>query len=341
MEMPVDNAVLILKNASWEQITVAKEIVRLLGDLGSDTAYQELLAWNQLDLHRDVRIALLRALWEHLEKDETWEILEQAANSFDEAVAKMVSRTPGDRLSEKAQTRLISLLVTLLNRREPTLRLAILQRCYQLPVKDTKRVLLPQFLTAMNSAYSDEVSAAANAVFATYIDAELIAETIKNIIPNRRSLTLVLASLEDRLRWYGEREFLPIVRAILSVLAIDPLTVTIQIKLAIVGLPWHELTQFLIDLKNKGELHPDAVSTAINGIESIHRRNNIAEIIDLETTLATSEDEKLRRIALAALIAQTNSRLGWNQERVNRLLKYRQDTSALVASAAQFTFPPD
>jgi HEAT repeat protein len=62
MEMPVDNAVSILKNATWEQITVAKEIIRLLGDLGTDTAYQELLAWNERDLHRDVRIALLRAL---------------------------------------------------------------------------------------------------------------------------------------------------------------------------------------------------------------------------------------------------------------------------------------
>ena len=59
------------------------------------------------------------------------------------------------------------------------------------------------------------------------------------------------------------------------------------------------------------------------------------------TTLAASGDENLRRLALAALMAQTNSRLGWNQTRVNRLLKYRQDKSALVAAAAQFTFPPD
>ena len=30
-------------------------------------------------LHRDIRIALLRALWDHLERPETWPILNEAA----------------------------------------------------------------------------------------------------------------------------------------------------------------------------------------------------------------------------------------------------------------------
>ncbi len=340
MEMPVDNAVSILKNASGEKITVAKEIIRLLGDLSSDTAYQELLAWNERDLHRDVKIALLRALWEHLEKESTWAILEQAATHPDEAVGTMVGRTPGDRLSVAAQTKLISLLVTLLKRPEPTLRLTILQRCYQLPVKDTQRALLPQLLKSLNSTYPDEVTAAANAVFTTYRDTEVIAETITSIIPNRRNLNIAIATLQNKLSYYTQ-EFFPIVKGILSVLAIDPLTVVIQIKLAVVTLSWNELAQFFIDLNNKQQLHPDALVTAVRSIESIYQRQDIAEIINLETTLAASEDEKLRRIALAALIAQTNSHLGWDRDRVDRLLKYRQDRSILVAAAAQFTFPPD
>ena len=60
----------------------------------------------------------------------------------------------------------------------------------------------------------------------------------------------------------------------------------------------------------------------------------------METTLAKSEDEKLRRLALSALV-QKSDRLGWNQERITRLFAYRQDKSILVAAAAQFTFPPD
>ena len=342
MEMPVDNAVSILQNASWEKITVGKEIIRLLGDLPSDTAYQELLAWNERDLHRDVRIALLRALWEHLEKDDTWKILEQAALLPDEAIATMVGRTPGDKLSDKAQTRLISLLVTLLKRPEPTLRLNILQRCHRLPVKDSEKVLLPQLLTAMNSVYTDEVAAAANAVFATYRDTELIAQTIKKIIPKRYVLRCVIRSLQYSSSRH-RREFLPIVKAILSVLAIDPLTISIQIELAVKFLPWNELTQFFIDINNRGELHADALFIATHSLNYIgaYRQKDIEEIINLEITLAASKDEKLRRLALSALIAQTNDRLGWNQARLDRLLVYRQDKSTLVAAAAQFTFPPD
>ncbi|VEP18984.1 conserved hypothetical protein [Hyella patelloides LEGE 07179] len=353
MEMPVERAVSILQNASWEKITVAKEIVRLLGDLPSETAYQELLAWNERDLHRDVKIALLRALWEHLEKERTWEVLEQAATSGDEAIATMIARTPSHSrfhgLSDKAQAKLISLLVNLLKRSEPTLRVAVLRRCYQLPVTDTKGALLPQLLNSLNSVYPDEVADAANAVFATYGDAELISEAIQQIIPNRRSLHIAIAqrlaygetaNLQNRLHWYG-REFLPLLRAILSVMAIDPLTASLRIQLAIASLPWKEVGQFLIELSNKGELHADALTTAINAIATVNRRGDLVNIDELETILNNSEDEKLRRIALSALIAQANTILGWNQARIDRLLSYRQDNSILVAAAAQFTFPPN
>ncbi len=340
LEMPVDSAVSILQNASWEKITVAKEIIRLLGDLGSEPAYQELLAWNSRDLHRDVRVALLRALWEHLEKEETWVILEQAATDSDEAVATMVGRTPVNRLSANVQARLVALLVTLLNRPEPTLRLKILQRCDQLPVRDTEQILLPELLKALNSTYLDEVKAAADAVFVTYRDAETIAETIKQIISNRRSLNMAIASLKNRLSWYGQ-DFLPIVRAILSELAIDPLTVSLQIKLAVASLSGNELGEFLLNLHNRGELHPDALAVAANEIANADHHPDLDRLHHLEITLAASEAENLRRLALAALIAQTKPPLGWNQARVNRLISYRQDSSVLVAAAAQFIFPPD
>ena len=287
-----------------------------------------------------MRIASLRALWEHLEKDETWTTLEQAARDPDEAIATMVGRTPGDRLLEAGQAKLIFLLVTLLNRPEPTLRLVILQRCYQLPVRDTEHILLPQLLKSLNSNYPDEIKAAINAILATYRDAETIAEAIAQIMPNRRSLNLIVSSLQYRLSGYG-KDLLRVAKAVLSVLTIDPITVSLQIKLAVASLPWDELGKFLRELNNKGQLHADALAVAENAILHIYHRSDIDRLHHLETTLAASEDEKLRRLALSALIAQTNSRLGWNQDRVNRLLAYRQDSSILVAAAAQFIFPPD
>ena len=338
IEMPAENAVTILKNVSTEKVTVNKEVVRLLGDLDSDAAYRELVAKTSQDLHRDVRIASLRALWEHLEREETWTILEQAALDPDEAVATMVGRTPGDRLSDKAQSKLVALLVTLLNRPESTLRLTILLRCYQLPVRDSDRVLLPQLLKSLSSN-SDEVEAAANAIFATYTEAEAIAKAIEQIIPQRRNLKIVLSNLQDRILGYGQ-DMVSVVKAILPVLAVDPIAVSWQIELAVASFSWDELEEFLIDLNSRGELHPDALVVAENAILYTYRPD-IDRLHNLETNLAKSEDEKLRRLALSALIVQTQSRLGWNSARLARLHTYQQDPSILVAAAAQFVFPPD
>ena len=52
-----------------------------------------------------LRVALLRALWEHLEREETWPILERAAASADAALATMAGRTPAERLSRVAERR--------------------------------------------------------------------------------------------------------------------------------------------------------------------------------------------------------------------------------------------
>ncbi|MEL6495025.1 MAG: hypothetical protein AAFQ41_07855 [Cyanobacteria bacterium J06623_7] len=338
MEMSVEDAVAILKNVKSEKVTVDKEIVRLLGDLDSDAAYEELLAKTSQDMHRDVRIASLRALWEHLEKPATWITLEQAARDADEAVATMAGRTPGYRLSESAQTKLISLLVILLNRSEPTLRLTILQRCHQLPVRDREQVLLPQLLKSLNSNYTDEVKAASNAIFTTYQDTKIIIETISHILPQRRNLNLILPSLQYRLSGYHKDENrLEMLEALLSLLAKDPITVSWQIKIAVAALDGHKLIQFFQNLNNRGELHPDALVVAENALSAAASHPDLEQI---ESALAVSGSELLRRLALSALTAQKN-RWGWNQSRVERLLAYRQDESILVAAAAQFIFPPE
>ena len=62
LDMPVARAVALLRRVPMGKVTVAKEVVRLLGDMASDEAYDHLLSLDRADLHRDVRVALLRAL---------------------------------------------------------------------------------------------------------------------------------------------------------------------------------------------------------------------------------------------------------------------------------------
>jgi hypothetical protein len=60
----------------------------------------------------------------------------------------------------------------------------------------------------------------------------------------------------------------------------------------------------------------------------------------LETAFANSADERLRRLALAAVIAQAAGTAGWTPALRERLDVYRRDPAPLVAAAAQFTLPP-
>jgi hypothetical protein len=54
--------------------------------------------------------------------------------------------------------------------------------------------------------------------------------------------------------------------------------------------------------------------------------------------ILTNSDERLRLLALAALIAQSTQASGWSDEAIERLEIYRNDPSPMVAEIAQFTF---
>jgi cellulose synthase operon protein C len=51
----------VLSKAPLAKVTVAKEVVRLLGELRDEGAYRRVLELANGELHRDVRIAVLRA----------------------------------------------------------------------------------------------------------------------------------------------------------------------------------------------------------------------------------------------------------------------------------------
>ena len=68
LQMSTTRALAILRGVPRHRVTVAKEVVRLLGELPGGAAYADLLVMAGEDVHRDVRVALLRALWDHLER---------------------------------------------------------------------------------------------------------------------------------------------------------------------------------------------------------------------------------------------------------------------------------
>ncbi|MBW4598900.1 MAG: hypothetical protein KME29_04630 [Calothrix sp. FI2-JRJ7] len=340
LQMPTNQALQTLRAVPLNKVTVAKEVVRLLGELPSEEAYIELLSWNERNLHRDVRVAFLRALWNHLERDATWPILKGAATSCDTAIAKVVGRLPTDKLSQNAQKKFLELLVLLLNHPDPVIRSEILQRCYDLTISDSEKILFPTLQQRINSSLFEESSLAINAVLTTYKNsADVIGATIQSILPNRRNLTEATKCLSYILTW-ERQQTLPTARAVIEIMTSDPLTTCLQVKLAVCALPWDELATFFQQLAVSEKMHPQALLTASNEITIAQQRNDAHELVQLEEILAPSEDDKLRYIALTALITQSQV-LGWNSERISRLYAFRNDPSAMVAEKAQFTFLPD
>ena len=159
LEMPAGEAFTILQKVPLTRVTVAKEVIRLLGELQIETAYRQLLAMATGQLHRDLRVALLRAFWGYLEKDQTWPLLEQAALDPDPAIAANAGRIPTNRLSTTAQQRVVRLLNLLLGHPEPRVRTAVLDRCSQLPVSDPGQFLFPALLVALEIPVAGRIPA--------------------------------------------------------------------------------------------------------------------------------------------------------------------------------------
>lgn len=336
LTMPQDEALKLLREAPLTQVTVAKEVIRLIGELASEAAYRELISWETRDLHRDVRVALLRALWDYLDRPETWEIFTRAAQSPDTALARGVVHVPADSLSSLTQQRMAALTATLLAHPTSEVRMATLTWRALHPLADHEHILFTRLLALMNSPRPDECEKAAQTVFATYTgnDAQLVGEAMRELISNRRALYTICGCYLDVVSTNRLR-LVPTTHSILAVLSADRLTISFRVRIVLKGLPWEEIAPEL--LKIASELHADALNKAATTLEGASARPD-ARLFELETTLAASSDERLRRLALSALIAQARQPDGWSEAAIARLQTYRDDPSPLVAEAAQFTF---
>ncbi len=336
LSMPQAEALTLLRKAPLAQVTVAKEVIRLIGALSSEVAYREILSWETRELHRNVHVALLRALWDYLEEPETWEVFSRAAQSPDTALARGVVHIPTDSMSPLIQQRLATLTTTLLAHPVTEVRMATLEWRSQHPISDHEHILFTRLLALLNSAFPDECALAAKAIFSLYTgnDAALVGDAIKSLLSNRRALQTICQTFLSTVA--NNRQHLqPTARTMLAALSQDKLTVSLRIEISIAGLPWEEIAPELVRLTNT--LHAAALSKAWRGIQQASTRPD-AQLLALEMALAASSDERLRWLALSALIAQSAQASGWSDEAIARLETYQNDPSPLVAEAAQFTF---
>lgn len=340
IKMPASQAFQLLQDVPRSQITVAKEVVRLLGDIRSEEAFKELCAIAAQELHRDVRVAVVTALWSNLDREESWEILETFIDDVEDAVAFSVIRTPSSTLSAGGEKRLRDLLSKGLRHAAVRVRMKTLERLGYFPVGDPELILLDPIISALNSDAPEECRVAAYALVRMYGHNALsvFPKAANAVMSKRRNILKFVDHLEAAVI-ATRQKMMPASYATIAALGSDPLTLTLRARLAIASMPWGELAQWFKDMDEAGVLHSDALSEVANRLRDC-RRTDVEQMLEVHELLRSSDSERLRRIALAALIARS-SIVGWTADALDLLETFRNDRSPFIAEVAQFTLPAE
>lgn len=352
LDMPPSEAVALLRKAPFGKLTVAKEVLRLVGDLRGDESFALLRALAaeaattaesaRRPVHRDLRVALLRAYWGHLDRAEAWEEIDRAATDSDPALVSGVIRMPSDRMSPKERERFAAVVTRLLGHPDPSVRCRVLTRLAGDPLPDSQGTVLGSALPRLQSSIPDEVTAAARAVtqLGNSSTAQRIASAIASMTKDRRAQRAFLDALTSCLR-FDRARLVPVARAALVSLAPDSLADAHRVVLAITALSGEEQATAVRAFAQQNRLTADVLQAGMAALGALAAGPSATQVECLLTAFDQDSDEGLRRLALAALVELGESRhgAGWTPQRLARLRAFRQDPAALVAAAAQFTLP--
>jgi cellulose synthase operon protein C len=314
-------------------VTVAKEVVRLTGELRASGAFARLLDLDRADLHRDVRIALLRALWDHLDREETWAIYQRAVSDPDWVVASRLADIPANRLTRMLDARLSGLLSRVIDRPEPEARIGLLRRAGGLALVDRDRALLAACRARLRSILDDEVRAAMDAVLARSSEEDMpaLGEALDRLRADPRALHVAAERLcqyhvHSRASWGRAADELA------AVARRDPRWSVLAIRAA-------------ASRRDAGALVAAIESVPLDVDAAVAAQSAVALLRDEELEaaiagLAGSRRPDVRRVAVSALERDARPGRGWTPARLEMLARLRADPSPEVAGAAARVWPP-
>jgi hypothetical protein len=339
LEMPAVAVFDILRQTPLKKVTVAKELMRLLGEMKTDAAYEFMLSLHKTQkLHRDVRIAQLRALWDHLEKPQTWEVFSDAVSDPDWILASKLSDLPLAQLTSDSEKKMSALFARLLQRPEPEARVAMLQKIKHLPLVDAERKLYKACLERCASEYSQEFEAAMEAVLyrARTQDTHEVASVLAKLMPKRRQFFSAFGALL-RVLTKTNQVIYEIARSLLRPIATDPLLTREYLRLTKQVCVWGEAKELLLSLEQKGLLTIDTFTDATSLLLLANRQEAMAA----EEGFRAHESPMMRRLGLSLLMQLSSTGHGWIQSRRALLEVYQNDSSPIVASEAIRILPEE
>lgn len=333
-----DRALALLADAPMGKVTVAKEVVRLTGELRAVDAFKRLLELAGSITHRDVRIAVLRALWDHLDRDETWAIYERAVGDPDWVLASRLADIPANRLTVTLDARLAALLGRVLARPEPEARIDLLQRCRWIQLVDRDRTLLAACRARLASLHDDEVTAAMNALMARSVESDLpaLGAALDALRSDPRSFhvagtALCLHDVSTRASWFAAAKQLE------AAAAHDPRWAPLGVRAAIARRQANGVvTAVERAAATPGVLEFDAANAVVGSLGVF----TDAAVDELATSLGMSAHAAARRLAVAILAHASRPGQGWTPDRLALLAMLRADAAPEVSGAAHRLWPP-
>lgn len=338
LDMPSERALDILLSVNSSKVTVRKEVSRLLGELPNRVGLAALLERLRTETHRDVRIAMYRGLWPHLEDESVRSALLQAADSPDEAVGRALAQIPSDRLGGRGRALLDSLLLKLLAHPSRRVRYAVLRRLSDHPLKSMSEELSASCTELLE--LEPEGTVAAGALLKSGMrEPERWDSLLVTILPKRKPLRRLVDALRGQaysiLTRHLYREVLEVtVRRLLD----DPTLALLRIELvASTG----STEEFLVEFEGAWRESPVAPVLPLSwrNLLTLHAyRLDRASYQKISHRWRQKEDDMLERLTFEAFMLHT-SQYGWSDENRAELESFKADGSLLTKLAAQFVHP--
>ncbi|RDW62036.1 hypothetical protein BP6252_11469 [Coleophoma cylindrospora] len=335
-----------LKKTPMGKVTVAKEVVRLVGDLRYSEALEFLLTLEREDLHRDVRVSLVRALWCYLDHSSVWPIFFAAAQDSYVALAQVVVEIPQENLSEATEKHLLKAYLHLLQNPSAEIRQSILGHCVRnLRILDTSEILLARLEELTKSKMKTEKDLSAQAVFKIYGSSrpDLVAALFSRILHDYKALTSLFHIFTYQLS-PNDKRMHKSTRLLYDLFSTDPLLVKLRLRLLFQGFPRVEPATEFRNLFHAlvPDLQIDGLNQASAHLETL-ARTDLSIVNSLEGELGASSDEKARWLGVVCLASgiHDSSGNGWSEEKLDKLKSYQCDESLMVRGKAVFIFPPE
>ncbi|MBU1068954.1 hypothetical protein KJ975_05215 [Myxococcota bacterium] len=336
-------ALAFLQTVPLSRVTVAKEVLRLAGSLRTEAALAFVLGEEARQEHKDVRIAILRALWNFLDRPPVWDLLLRVVRDDLPEVAFQLAGIPFDELDAGGLERFNGLVTELLARGGPDERVPVLTGLRDRPLFEVQPVLARRLAGLCDTGVPPERRLAASVLLKFTMPgteaAGILHDTVAQLAGSPEKLTALVEAAcwaaAMRLRHLGD-----LIRPVIERLGADPARVHVAARLAAWTQPPPVVSALFDAWAATGCFRAHVLLALHDDAGDWVQARPPDQIHAIETALSTSPHVPLRQVALSLLVALADRAGNYDVSRRARLLAFRDDPAVEVAAPAAFVILP-